>query len=96
ETQKKEHDWEFIFLGANIDAISTAARIGIGASRAANYHADNQGTKKNFDAISEAVSCLRQNCTIAEGWKEEIDADFKSRGSKGSKRNFLATHFQTV
>lgn len=86
ETQKKEHDWEFIFLGANIDAVSTASKMGIKANRAANYHADSQGTKKNFDVISDAVMCLRQNFTIAEGWKEEIDADFKSRDSKGSKK----------
>ena len=86
ETQKKEHEWEFIFLGANIDAVSTAAKIGIMANRAANYHADSQGTRMNFNVISEAVSCLRQNSTIAEDWKAEIDADFESRDVKERKK----------
>jgi len=86
ETQKKTRDWEFIFLGANIDAVSTASKMGIKANRAANYHADSQGTKKNFEVISDAVMCLRQNFAISEDWKDEIDADFKNRDSIGSKK----------
>jgi uncharacterized protein YegL len=82
EHQKKEYGWEFIFLGANIDAVSTAARFGIGAERAANYNADKRGTRLNYEAVSNAVSELRSNKPIAESWKAEIDDDFKRRGKK--------------
>ncbi|MBQ3090648.1 MAG: VWA domain-containing protein [Oscillospiraceae bacterium] len=78
--RKKAEGWEFLFLGANIDAIGTAARFGISADRAANYHADSQGTAVNFAAVSEAASNLRHNRPMA-GWKKSIDADFTSRKS---------------
>ena len=85
EYQKEKYGWEFIFLGANIDAISTAARFGIGADRAANYHADSEGTRLNYEAVSHVVSELRANKSIDDNWKAEIDADYKRR-SKKSKR----------
>lgn len=85
EGQKAKYDWEFIFLGANIDAVSTAARFGISADRAANYNADGEGTRLNYQAVSEAVSYIRANKPIAENWKEEIDADFARRGKNGKK-----------
>lgn len=84
ERQKEVYGWEFIFLGANIDAISTAARFGIGADRAANYHADSEGTRLNFEAVSSAVSELRENRPITNNWKAEIEEDF-ARRSKTSK-----------
>lgn len=79
ERQKSEFDWEFIFLGANIDAVETAAYFGIAPNRAQNYHADRQGTIKNYHVISEAVCCLRQKASIPDNWNEEIAADFGSR-----------------
>lgn len=82
ERQKAEYGWEFIFLGANIDAISTAARFGIGADRAANYLADSEGTTLNFEAVSHAVSELRANRCLEEDWKAEIDQDFTRRNKK--------------
>lgn len=85
EYQKEKYEWEFIFLGANIDAISTAARFGIGADRAANYHADSEGTRLNYEAVSHVVSELRANKSIDDSWKAEIDADYKFR-SKKTKR----------
>lgn len=85
EGQKAKYDWEFIFLGANIDAVSTAARFGISADRAANYNADGEGTRLNYQAVSEVVSYIRVNKTISENWKDGIDADFELRSKKGKK-----------
>ena len=59
ERQKARHGWEFLFLGANIDAVETAGRFGIGADRAVNYHADRAGTQLNYEVLSEAVSAVR-------------------------------------
>ena len=82
EHQKNKYGWEFIFLGANIDAIATAERFGIGEDRATNYNADCEGTLLNYEVISETVSCLRASRPISENWKERIDEDFKKRGGK--------------
>jgi uncharacterized protein YegL len=83
EHQKKLHNWEFIFLGANIDAVGTAAKFGIEEDRAANFHADSHGTKLNYEVISDAVSSLRANRTLDKKWKSKIDDDFLSRENKG-------------
>ncbi|MDR7855478.1 vWA domain-containing protein [Tissierella sp.] len=82
ERQKTKYRWEFIFLGANIDAISTAERFGIGADRAATYHADSEGTKLNYDVVSEVVSDFRANRVVMHNWKEKIEEDYKGRGKK--------------
>ena len=80
-TRQKEHQgWEFLFLGANIDAAREAARFGIGADRAANYHADHQGTAVIYDAVCETVCDFRASRPMAAGWKKRIDEDFKKRG----------------
>ena len=65
ERQKKKYGWEFLFLGANIDAVETAGNLGIHADRAVTYRADGIGTRKNFDALCSAVSCMRSNATIS-------------------------------
>ena len=82
EHQKRKYGWEFIFLGANIDAIATAERFGISEDRAANYNADSEGTSLNYAVISETVSCLRASRPIAEDWKDRIEEDVKKRGGK--------------
>lgn len=79
ERQKTRYGWEFIFLGANIDAVQTAARFGIDEDRAANYHADREGTQLNYKVVSEAVSSFRSSKAITEDWKKQIDEDFKTR-----------------
>ena len=73
ERQKAEFGWEFLFLGANIDAVSTAEGFGISADRAVTYEADSIGTRMNFDAVSEVVGCVRQCAPIANDWKENIE-----------------------
>ena len=80
--QQKERGWEFLFLGANIDAVQTAASFGIAPDRAANYHADRKGTKTVFKAVSEAVCGMRESMCMPSAWKEDIDEDFRSRGSE--------------
>jgi hypothetical protein len=80
--QKERYGWEFIFLGANIDAIETAAKFGINADRAANYNADEAGTQLNFRSVSEAVSTVRANMELTEEWKAEIEQDYVKRGGK--------------
>ena len=82
EHQKSKYGWEFIYLGANIDAIATAERYGIGRDRAANYHADAEGTALNYDVVSEAMCCMRASQPIGENWKQRIEEDFKKRGNK--------------
>ena len=85
EMQKEKYGWEFIFLGANIDAISTAARFGIESDRAANYNADGEGTRLNYEAVNYVVSELRANRTITDSWKDKIDEDFVERRKKGDR-----------
>ncbi|PKM89213.1 MAG: hypothetical protein CVU87_05725 [Firmicutes bacterium HGW-Firmicutes-12] len=85
ESQKEKYGWEFIFIGANIDAISTAARFGIDADRAANYHADGEGTRLNYEAVSNVVSELRASRPITDSWKAKIDKDFENRSKKKKK-----------
>ena len=84
ERQKEEYGWEFIFLGANIDAAQEAARFGIGADRAVRYQSDQEGTILNYEVISEAVSSVRAcpSAPLAAGWKDRIEADFRKRGKK--------------
>ena len=74
ERQKKEYGWEFLFLGANIDAVATAKDLGITGECAVTYCADEVGTELNFDSVSEAVSCLRASRPISANWKEQIEA----------------------
>jgi uncharacterized protein YegL len=82
ELEKERYGCEFIFLGANIDAISTAAKFGIRADRAANYNADSEGTKLNYQALNCVVSELRSSGVVREDWKADIEEDFARRGKK--------------
>jgi Mg-chelatase subunit ChlD len=77
--QKEKYGWDFMFLGANIDAISTAAQFGIEEDFAVDYHADNVGTKLNFEMVSEAVVKLRSGQKIDRSWKERIERDYQRR-----------------
>ena len=78
--QKEKYGWEFLFLGANIDAAREAARFGIDADRAANYHADSVGTGVVYEAVSETVCSVRACRPVEASWKKKIDADFNKRG----------------
>lgn len=82
EHQKARYNWEFIFLGANIDAVSAARDIGISEDRAVKYHADGEGTILNYNVVSEAIINLRANKEVDATWKEAIEKDYESRESK--------------
>ncbi len=77
ERQKEKYSWEFLFLGANIDAVETAKHFGIGADRAVNYHSDHEGTQLNYEVLSEAVSAVRCSVPLGTNWKKRIDEDFE-------------------
>ncbi|WOD65990.1 VWA domain-containing protein (plasmid) [Niallia taxi] len=79
EHQKEKHGWDFMFLGANIDAVSTAAQFGINEDFAVDYHAANVGTKLNYEMVSEAVIKLRHGKKIDRSWKERIERDYNQR-----------------
>ena len=79
EKQKEQYGWEFLFLGANIDAAKEAARFGIHPDHAANYHADSEGTAAIYKAMNDAVCCARACQPMSPSWKEDIDADFAKR-----------------
>ena len=82
ERQKNQYGWEFLFLAANIDAVQTAARFGIGADRAVNYHADSRGTQVVYETVSDAVAGVRRCAPMAADWSRRIDDDFRDRKSK--------------
>lgn len=79
QRQKERYGWEFIFLGANIDAAAEAKRFGIDESRAANYHCDEEGTALNYEVLSDVVCAVRMGVEIDDDWKARIEADFKKR-----------------
>lgn len=80
ERQKTKYGWEFLFLGANIDAAKEASRFGIDADRAVNYKCDEAGTALNYEVISETVCSVRATKPISADWKHRIDADVQKRG----------------
>lgn len=79
EKEKSEYGWEFIFLGANIDAVETAKHFGIDSNRAVNYNSDSQGTELNYEVVSDAVSCCRMSMPLSDDWSARIDEDYKKR-----------------
>ena len=72
ERQKAKYGWEFLFLGANIDAVETASQFGIGADRAVNYQCDSEGTALNYEVVSEAISSVRCSAPLSADWKKRI------------------------
>ena len=79
QRQKERYGWEFLFLGANIDAVETAGHLGIAPDRAVNYHSDGQGTRLNFEVLSEAVSAVRSCAPLSSDWKRDIENDYQRR-----------------
>lgn len=79
ERQKEKYGWEFIFLGANIDAVQTAGRFGIAPDRAADYLADSKGTQLSFHVMSQAVASFRETGELEEACLAPIRADVKQR-----------------
>lgn len=80
EEQKTKYGWEFIFLGANIDAVETASHYGVSADRAMNYVPDQKGTNLNFKVMSYTVEKFRKTGQVPEDAFDEIRKDHKQRG----------------
>lgn len=79
EYQKSQYGWEFIFMGANIDAVATAKRFGIDEDFAVEYHADEEGTQLNFAVMNEVVMKVRKGDKLDRSWKEGIERDYNHR-----------------
>ena len=85
EHHKSKEGWEFIFLGANIDAVEVASRFGVGRNRAQSYHNDSDGIALNYAVVCEAVKSYRTTpvgMPLADDWSAEIDKDYKRRIDK--------------
>ena len=79
--EQEVYGWEFLFLGANIDAIRTAHSFGIPSDRSVNYHADPAGTRLNYEVVSDAVCSMRRGAPLDAMWKVRIEEDFRTRQS---------------
>ena len=85
ERQKSEYGWEFLFIGANIDAVETAGRFGIAKERAVDYIADAKGSDAVYGSVCAAVSMVRSSAQLSENWSEQISSDYKKRSMKHRK-----------
>ena len=82
EREKEQYGWEFLFLAANIDAVETAASIGVSRDRAVNYHADSMGTELVYETVCDAVSQVRCAAPLTASWSDRINKDFLGRMKK--------------
>ena len=79
ERQKEKYGWEFLFLGANMDAIAAAKDFGIEEDKAVEYRSDDIGTRLNYAVMSEAICEFRTKGTVEKSWKQKIENDRKNR-----------------
>lgn len=70
---EKHPDWEFIYIGANIDSYSEGTSLGISKKNIANYSKSKRGTKALFDTIGELSECMCLEKTIDESWKTNLE-----------------------
>lgn len=80
ERQKEMYGWEFLFLGANMDAVAAASRFGIDADRAVRYHCDSAGIALNYEAVGQAILTLREKSALDRDWGARIREDYQKRG----------------
>ena len=85
ENQKEKHGWEFMFLGANVDAVNVASYMGIDENRAVNFNCDSEGTDLNYEVLNDAIGVLRECSYVSADWKKRIDKDFKKRNKSYNK-----------
>lgn len=76
---KKEMGWEFLFLGANLDAIQVRKGFGIDEDRSVRYECDEKGTQLNYDVVNEAIRNIRKGKVLSESWKAPIERDYRKR-----------------
>ena len=82
EKEKTKYGWEFLFIGANIDAVETGARFGIGRDRVANYVSDSQGTGILYESVGAAVSQVRGCAPLSADWNRRMENDNNKRGKR--------------
>ena len=80
--QQEKYGWEFIFLGANIDAVEAAGRIGIGRDRAVRYVSDEDGTALNYETVEKAITAERCFGSLPPDWKKDIEKDYRKRSKR--------------
>ena len=85
ELQKEKYGWEFMFLGANIDAVDVASHMGIDESRAVNFNCDSEGTELNYEVLGDAICVLRECSYVSKDWKNRIDKDYQKRRKSNGK-----------
>ena len=85
EKQKEKYGWEFLFVGANIDAVETAKHYGIAPERAVNYNADSQGTGVVFESVSRTMGSFRAGNAVSKKWCADIEDDYNARNTRKSK-----------
>jgi hypothetical protein len=81
EHEKEKYGWEFIFLGANIDAAETAGQFGIDPDHASDYHADHAGTALSWGVVGATLSSYRAGKGVVRNWKDKLEEDFRKRKS---------------
>lgn len=77
--EQDKYGWEFLFLGANIDAVETARCYGLKEGHAVRFHNDKRGIDLNYTIVSDTVAKFRKGIKIEEDWCKEIDRDYKGR-----------------
>ena len=90
ERQKERYGWEFLFLGANMDAISEAASFGIGADRAVSFQCDSAGTQLNYEVLDQAISCVRASAPLSASWSKPIQENLE-KGKKSRKKGLFSS-----
>lgn len=86
EKEKTKYGWEFLFLGANMDAVAEAKKFGIAADRSVTFENDSQGVATNYEVVADTLSCMRMasNMAAVDGsWKKRIEEDYNSRTGRG-------------
>ena len=82
EHEQEKYGWEFLFLGADIDAVGTARCIGINAEHCTNYMHDDRGVSLCYSSVGSAISALKRGARLTERWKEEVEKDHQMRSGK--------------
>ena len=88
ERQKERYGWEFLFLGANMDAIAEAASFGIGGDRAVSYQCDSAGTRLNYEVLDQAISCVRASAPLSASWSRPIQENLEKEKKTRKKGLF--------
>ena len=79
QRQKEKYGWEFLFLGANMDAVTEAGKMGIRPERAVRFKCDKQGLRGAYESVAEATARYCVGSSMSDGWKRSIEKDYEER-----------------